>query len=134
MKTTTCFSIEAVAPCPQCGTPRVGKDYDDDYYIVPGTVRVLGCQEKEVLVEWERTTVERHYQLRAEAYEKAKALAAEPCKCGAPREVHESGNWKANFFIVACARRGPHPTKVMDALEGCPRCCEQHSWPGFAAD
>jgi len=30
------FGIVKETPCPECGGPRVGYDYDDDYFIEPG--------------------------------------------------------------------------------------------------
>lgn len=32
------FGYVQEKPCPECGTSRVGLDYDDDYYIVPGVL------------------------------------------------------------------------------------------------
>ena len=133
MNTTTCFNIVEEKPCPHCGTPRVGKDYDDNYYIVPGTIRVLGCQHQETRVEWPRgLTPDKFYERRREAHERAKALASAPCPCGSERVVAESGDWSANYFIVTCSRRGAFPTKVVDPLEGCPKCYEHHGFSWLA--
>jgi len=33
------FGYKQIDPCPHCGTPRVGADYDDDYYVIPGVLQ-----------------------------------------------------------------------------------------------
>ena len=33
------FGYKQIDPCPHCGTPRVGADYDDDYYVIPGNLK-----------------------------------------------------------------------------------------------
>lgn len=35
------FGYLTESPCPNCGTPRVGADWDDDYFIFPGVIKNL---------------------------------------------------------------------------------------------
>ena len=34
-----CYGHEQLDPCEYCGTPLVGADYDDDYYVFPGILK-----------------------------------------------------------------------------------------------
>jgi hypothetical protein len=77
MKTNTCFAVEQVKPCPHCGTPRAGKDYDDDYYVVPGMVReVADCDfSEDIELKVDREVGRRNREVLRETLAKARELA-----------------------------------------------------------
>jgi len=133
MKTDKCFAIEAFKPCPHCGSPRVGKDYDDDYYVVPGLIReVADCDSEDVELKVDREVGRKNRDVLRATLAKARELAdAAPCKCGAPRTVVESLDWHFFYFRVACRKR-QHIRRVFEPLEGCPRCYESHGFSWLA--
>jgi len=148
MKTTTVFSVEQVAPCPSCGTPRVGIDRDDDYDVVPGVVqeiipttctfrrrhRVSGLYTGEAAPPADTTAHGYGYRdaewaARRAAYEQAKASCPE---CGGPCAVIEPEHGRdSDHYVVACERsRMRTPKRSYSPLPGCPKCRGSHSWHG----
>ncbi len=42
------YGYKQIDPCKYCGTPRVGADYDNDYYVSPGTLEQT-CKQGQCL-------------------------------------------------------------------------------------
>lgn len=45
-----CYGHEQLDPCEYCGTPLVGADYDDDYYVFPGILKEACRQARSLKV------------------------------------------------------------------------------------
>ncbi len=154
MKTSICFAYKKESPCPHCGAPRVGYDYDDDYYVGPGIIKEYpACEAEDIQIPWEeypnvkidsrdnaRGAYEKGRQQasknRDEAEQRARELAKQPCpQCGGnPRFVSDPPQWSTYYFLVCCKGKHPDPHKgrrYVEAVKGCKKCGESFSWPGI---
>lgn len=98
------FGYKTETPCPKCGTPRVGMDFDDDYYIVPGYMKEVKCDfrvEDEYGAPWR------------------KDLDFCP-KCGKPTPIKTISGRFGMDRIYQCINYGGR--EVLVELEGCPHC------------
>jgi hypothetical protein len=105
MKTNTLFAVLTESPCPECGGPRVGLDYDDDYAIVPGRSKPMPkCEAAPIRVETRQQGCD---------------IAEAPCACGRERYVARP----ARHWEVHCDR---HRIQHVQHLPGCSRCHEYY--------
>lgn len=141
MKTRTLFGLEQVEPCRVCGTPQVGCDYDENYYIIPGTVQerpVCHRVDNGMWMYWSTNLPEQRaasIASRSAARAAAELAAAGPCpQCGGNQYVHcmEKPYWGNAWYVIRCLN-GPFSVdqhigrKYIDRLPGCEKCCKKHS-------
>lgn len=127
MKTTTVFDREQVEPCPSCGTPRVGIDRDDDYDVVPGrivepTCACADCRQRQ------SQYVTHRWQARDVSDPDLSACPA----CGHAltwdRKVRSVSRYDDGELIFTSSCQDGQ--RRFEALPGCPKCREAHSWFG----
>ena len=105
----TFFGYRDESPCPHCGTPRVGADYDDDYYVIPGIVetRTATCDQ----AQYEETFSPPDKTRQCEG-------------CGEPLEwrytERRTSRGQVRYWRGRCPNA--HDEEVLRRLPGCERC------------
>lgn len=143
MKARRCFGKEVVAPCPECNTPRVGFDYDDDYYIDPGVLvpaQPPTCDFR--FFEYERGGRWRcYYAHRGDWPLKYQDdVIPEFCPlCGEKLELREEkervGDYRRGYIFMSVERyycpNGQEVPEKFESLDGCKMCRQTSAWPGM---
>jgi hypothetical protein len=135
------FGYRSETPCPACGTSRIGLDYDDDYFVVPGVLHQAQ----------EPTCSFRGWELRGDrwyaSYEAKKwdlryiSSPVEPTTCPAcGGKVEKSTECRTvrgtygrshsqDVTVWACENAQKKPARL-EELSGCPECRGSYSYPG----
>jgi hypothetical protein len=137
----THFGYQQLEPCPACGTPRVGSDWDDDYYIYPGIYTPATCDvvyRPDGCLSSTYVCYRLPWNHPQESFPADSPLTNCP-KCGAELVTEEvqktyEDRWgrRATFREIhyRCPNTRPHVQK----LPGCAKCRKAYSHFGLNED
>ena len=125
------FGIVKETPCPECGSPRVGYDYDDDYFVEPGILhegKKASCSfpgyEERWGGGWELV-----FTLAPVPEGTVREMNEDPTVCPYCGERLQYKKERTEEFWV-CPNTQDQPDEV-EPVKGCPKCTKSAHWAGL---